>query len=124
MTRVERVAERVAGNVMLTAASRLIMAMGVPTVLMVGAWVARDLVGLERRMTVIEQSRPDVLRRIEAVERQNQRGAEEAARMAARFATIEAQLATLVAQQAATLRGLERVERVLDSDRPPAAGRP
>lgn len=124
MTKMEKVAEQVAGSVLLTAVSRVMMAVGVPVTIMVGAWVVKDLVALGTRMAVIEQGKPELVRRLEAVERQNQRDIEEAARMAARFATIEAQLATLVAQQSATLRGLERVERVLDAGRAAATPRP
>jgi cell division protein ZapA (FtsZ GTPase activity inhibitor) len=117
MTKMKDVAEQVAGSVLLTAVSRVMMAIGVPVTIMVGAWVVKDLVALGTRIAVIEQGKPDLLRRLEAVERQNQRDIEEASRLAARFSTIEARLATLVAQQSATLRGLDRVERVLDGGR-------
>lgn len=117
MTKIEQAAQRVAESTLLMAAARLIMAIGVPVTIMVGAWVVRDLVAIDRRLSLIEESKPELVRRLDHVERQNQRDLEEAARMAQRFGQIEAGIATLVAQQAATLRSVERVERVLDQVR-------
>jgi hypothetical protein len=117
MARVEDVAQRIADNTILLAAARVMMAFGVPITILVGTWMVRDLVAIDRRVTVVEESRPEMVRRVAALEQQNQRDTEEAARMAGRFSQIEAGIATLVAQQSATLRSVERVERVLDQVR-------
>lgn len=115
--KIEAAARRVAENMLLLAMSRLVMVVLLPVCLAVGTWIVKDLVAMDRRVTVLEEGKPEVGRRIEAVERQRLRDGEEFARMGNRFSTIEAALATLAAQQGATLRSVERIERVLDSDR-------
>jgi hypothetical protein len=113
----EAAARRVAENMLLLAMSRIVMVVLVPIVLAVGGWIVKDLVAMDRRVTVLEEHKPEVARRIESVERQRQRDVEDVARMSGRFSSIEAALATLAAQQGATLRSVERIERVLDSER-------
>jgi phosphopantetheinyl transferase (holo-ACP synthase) len=124
VSKIEQAAQRVASSTMLMAFARLMMAIGVPIAIMIGSWVVRDFVAIERRVTVIEESKPDLERRLLSMERHNQRDLEEAARMANRFAQIEAGIAMLGAQQAATLRSVERVERVLDQVRASESRRP
>lgn len=114
MTKIETTAERVANNVLITAAARLAMVFGVPIILSAGAWALGELHSHERRIGRVEVEKTELTRRIGEVER---RDTEDSARMAARFATIEAALASMAAQQAATLRSVERIERVLDAQR-------
>ncbi|MBR0682748.1 hypothetical protein GXW74_19810 [Roseomonas eburnea] len=109
--KLKEAAEGVVQNVLLTAIARLTMAIGVPVMLAAGAWAVNEIQGHDRRLGRVETEKAELIRRLAEVER---RGSEESARQAARFATIEAALAGLSAQQAATLRSVERIERYLD----------
>lgn len=117
MTKVETVAEKVAGNVLLAAAARIIMLLGVPATLTVGVAFAGELIGLGRDMRRVDTTQVEMSRRLLVVEEQNRRDTEDARLVADRFARIEAALAGLAAQNLATLRSIERVERVLDGQR-------
>jgi chromosome segregation ATPase len=125
---VQDAARVVAENMMLIALSRLIMALGVPVILASVFWVSHQIVALDRRVALVEDKKPETDRRIAEVERQNQRTLEdlqranarlgdETARITNRFASIEAGIATLIAQQAGTQRAIERLERTLDGRR-------
>jgi biopolymer transport protein ExbB/TolQ len=119
----ETAARVVAENAIFAAVSRLIMAIGVPLILASIFWVSSQLVALDRRVSLVEDRKPEMERRMELVERQNQRDIEEQARQTQRFGQIEAGIATLVAQQSAALRTIERVERLVDAQRT-VVGRP
>lgn len=104
------VAEKVATNMLLLAFTRVVMALGVPVTLAVGMWVASEITALGKKVHAIETGNYEG--RMREVERQQATRAEELTRMAGRF---DAALATLSAQQAATLRSVERIERFLDT---------
>jgi Na+/glutamate symporter len=117
MTKVEQVARRVTDSALLAAVARVAMVVAPLLGMPVATWLVSDVMAQGRRVELLATAADDVKRRLDAVERQNQRGSEEAARLAGRFAAIEAALASLAAQQAATLRSVERIERVLDAQR-------
>ena len=108
----ERTVERIAHSILLTAVSRVVLPLAVPVV----GWLAVEVIALKEQTATL----PDLARRVEVVERLRERGDQAAERQAARLAGIEAQIAALAATQAATVRTLERIERVLDrrNDRP------
>ncbi|MGG5819655.1 hypothetical protein [Falsiroseomonas sp. HW251] len=103
----KRTLEAVAGSTALAALSRV----GVPLLLAMVIWAGGALIALDRRAAVLEQGREgaaaDVMRRLSALESADQRDREIIGQM-------RADLASLLAQQAATLRALDRVERALE----------
>ena len=117
MTKVEQVARRVTDSALLTAVARVAMVLAPLLGMPVATWLVSDVMAQGRRLELLATGAEDMKRRLGAVERQKQRDSDEAARMAGRFAAIEAALAGLAAQQAATLRSVERIERVLDAQR-------
>lgn len=99
--------DRFAGSVALTAIGRI----GIPILLAVSMWGASHLITLDRRVAVLEQQRSgmaeDLTRRLAALEVADARDREV-------MTQLRADLAALLAQQAAVLRTLDRVERALE----------
>jgi hypothetical protein len=101
------IADRIAGSAALTALSRI----GIPLLLAGSAWGADHLIGIDRRVAVLEQQRAglaeDMTRRLVALEVSDARDRET-------MTQLRSDVAALLAQQAATLRALDRVERALE----------
>lgn len=99
--------DRMAGSAALTVLSRL----GIPILLLVSGWGVRELVGLDRRVAILEQQRlglaEDLTRRLGALEVSDARDRET-------MTQLRSDVAALLAQQAAVLRTLDRVERALE----------
>jgi hypothetical protein len=99
--------ERIAGSAALTALSRI----GIPLLLMGSAWGASNLIGIDRRVAVLEQQRhgltDDLTHRLAALELSDARDRET-------MTQLRSDVAALLAQQQATLRALDRVERALE----------
>lgn len=99
--------ERIAGSAALTALSRI----GIPLLLAVSAWGASNLIAIDRRVAVLEQQRvgmtDDLTRRLSALEISDARDREV-------MTQLRSDVAALLAQQAAVLRTLDRVERALE----------
>jgi hypothetical protein len=117
MTKMETAAEKVAGNVLLTAAARVVMVLGVPATLAVGVAFSSEVIGQGKELRRIDAQQAEVARRLLAVEEQNRADGVDSRAAAERFARIEAALAGLAAQGSATLRSIERVERFIDGRR-------
>jgi hypothetical protein len=114
---IETVARVVAENTIVVAVSRVMMALGVPMILASIFWVSSQIVSLDRRLAVVEEQKPEVQRRLAEAELNARRNIEEQMRQTQRFGQIEAGIASLVANQAATLRSVERIERLTDQAR-------
>lgn len=99
--------ERIAGSAALTALSRI----GIPLLLAGSAWGADNLIAIDRRVAVLEQQRvgmtDDMTRRLAALELSDARDRET-------MTQLRTDVAALLAQQAAVLRTLDRVERALE----------
>lgn len=99
--------DRIAGSAALTVLSRI----GIPLLLMISAWGANNLIGIDRRVAVLEQQRTgmaeDMTRRLAALELSDARDREV-------MTQLRSDVAALLAQQAAVLRTLDRVERALE----------
>lgn len=119
MKSLETVARVVAENTIVVAVSRVMMALGVPLILASIFWVSSQIMTLDRRVSLVEYRKPEIERRLMEAESQARRNLEEQVRQTQRFGQIEAGIATLVAQQAATLRSVERIERLSDQARRP-----
>ena len=101
------IADRIAASAALTALSRI----GIPLLLAVSAWGASNLIAIDRRVAVLEQQRAglaeDMTRRLAALELSDARDREV-------MTQLRSDVAALLAQQAAVLRTLDRVERALE----------
>jgi len=101
------VVDAVAGSTALQAVSRI----GIPLLLAAAAYGTTTLISLERRVAVLEQGRGDfageIVRRISSLETADARDRET-------MSQVRVDVAALLAQQAATLRALDRVERALE----------
>ena len=99
--------DRLAGSAALTVLSRV----GVPLLLAGSMWGASNLIGIDRRVAVLEQQRSgmteDMTRRLAALEMSDARDRET-------MTQLRSDVAALLAQQAAVLRTLDRVERALE----------
>lgn len=117
----ETVAERIVRSVILTAATRIVLAVGTPLLTVTVIWGVGEIVALRREITVIQSdraaARAEIVRRIEEVERRAIRDGEISERLAVRLGSIEATLAGVAATQAAIQRGIDRLERVVDGQR-------
>ena len=104
-------AENVVNSTILTALARLFMAIGAPIMLAAGEWAIGEIKMHDVRLARVETEKTELVRRLAEVERRD-------ADDAARSVSVLASMAELRAQQAATLRSVERIERVLDAQRP------
>lgn len=104
---IRRATEAIAGSTALAAISRI----GIPLLLAVVGWAATVVVGLERRVAVLESGRAavneDLGRRLTAIEVTDQRDRET-------LTQLRSDVAALLANQAATLRALDRLERAVE----------
>lgn len=108
--RIEKAAEIVAQNIVLQAVSRAAMALSLPVI----AWVASEILSLEKRMTICETTQSAISAKLETIEESARAGA-------ASDAQAVASVAVLTAGQQHTLQMLgviadnqRRLERRLD----------
>lgn len=118
---IRRTADRLVDSTLLTASARLVMVFGVPVTLGLASWLASTMIGLDKRVTTIEsnriEARSEITRRLEALEMQNREDLREARAVVSRLGAVEASQARSEAVQNATQRAVERIERLLDSQR-------
>lgn len=99
--------ERLAGSAALLVVSRI----GIPALVGVSIWGGNALIGIDRRVSAIELSRAAITeersRRINALEMSDARDREA-------MSQLRSDMSSIAAQQAATLRALDRVERALE----------
>lgn len=104
--RAQNVMDKIAGSAALAAISRI----GMPLLLAAATWSAATLIGLDRRVAMLEgvgtTERAEVIRRITELEQSDRRDRE-------LINAMRADLAAMRADQIATLRTVERLERVL-----------
>jgi hypothetical protein len=117
MKSIETMARAVAENALVVAISRVMISLGVPMILASVLWVSSQIVALDRRISIIEEQKPEINRRLLEAETNARRSMEEQIRQTQRFGQIEAGIASLAAQQSAMLRSLERIERLTDQAR-------
>ncbi len=108
--KIHAAAKNVVNSTILTALARIFMGVGAPIMLAAGAWAITELKMHDVRLARVETEKTELVRRMAEVERRDTDDAN-------RSVSVLSSMAELRAQQAATLRSVERIERVLDAQR-------